>query len=245
MYSFLKRPRWIAGILLTVAIVIAFVMLGNWQLDRHNEVTLENEIRSARIAEDPLDLLVMLAAAGPSVDSLAYRRATATGEFEPEAEILVRNEVDANGIAGFHVVTPFVTDGGTLLVNRGWVPLAADHPPVEEAPPPTGEVEIQVILRSSQDRPRFGRVEPEGTLTVVNRIDLARLAAQFDDLLPVWGQLVGPDDGIPRPVAVPTFDDNGPHLEYALQWYAFALIAVGGAVFLIRSAARKPGRLEG
>ncbi len=129
-------------------------------------------------------------------------------------------------------------------MNRGWVSLAADKPPVTEAPPPSGEVEIDVILRLSQERPRFGRVEPDGTLSVVNRIDLDRLASQFDDLLPVWGQLVAPDDSIPRPVPIPAFDDNGPHFEYALQWYAFALIAIGGAVFLIRSTAKKPGRIE-
>jgi cytochrome oxidase assembly protein ShyY1 len=33
---------------------------------------------------------------------------------------------------------------------------------------------------------------------------------------------------------VPTFDE-GPHLSYAIQWFAFATIAVvGGAVLLLR-----------
>lgn len=244
MYSFLRQPRWIGALLLTTVIVIVFILLGNWQLDRHNEVTLDNQIRSARIAEPPLDLLDMLDAVGTSLDSLEYRRAVAVGVFDAESEIFVRNEVDRAGTAGFHVVTPLITEAGTFLVNRGWVPLAAEQPPVTEAPPPSGEVAIEVILRASQERPGFGRVEPDGTLTVVNRIDLDRLASQFDDLLPVWGQLVAPDDSIPRPVDIPAFDDNGPHFEYALQWYAFALIAIGGAVFLIRSTARKPGSME-
>jgi len=243
MYSFLLKPRWLAALVFTTAVVVVFILLGNWQLERHEEVRLDNQIRSGRLAAEPIELSAMLEAAGPSVESLAYRRATVEGTFDPESEIFVRNEVD-DGNAGFHVITPLETSTGTLLVNRGWVPLAAERPPVPEAPPPEGEVEVEVMVRLSEKRPRFGRIEPEGPLTVVNRIDLERLEQQFDELMPVWGQLVSDDPGLPRELEVPSFDDNGPHLEYALQWYAFAVIAVGGAASLIRSTAKKPGRVE-
>ena len=243
MYSFLLKPRWLAALAFTASVVVVFVLLGNWQLERHEELRLGNQIRSTRLAADPIELGSMLEAAGPSIDSLAYRRAIVEGTFQPESEIFVRNQVD-NGRAGFHVVTPLQTRAGTLLVNRGWVPLAAESPPVPEAPPPEGEVEVEVLVRLSEERPRFGRTEPEGTLTVVNRIDLERLSQQFDELMPVWGQLIQDDAGLPSELEVPSFDDDGPHLEYALQWYAFAVIAVGGAGFLIRSTARKPGRSE-
>lgn len=243
MYSFLLKPRWLAALVFTTSVVVVFILLGNWQLERHEELGLDNQIRATRLAAEPLDLGSMLDAAGPSIDSLAYRRATVEGTFDPESEIFVRNQVD-DGSAGFHVITPLETETGTLLVNRGWVPLAAEKPPVPEAPPPEGEVEVEVLVRLSEERPRFGRVEPEGELTVVNRIDLERLDQQFDELMPVWGQLVSGEPGLPRELNVPAFDDDGPHLEYALQWYAFAVIAVGGAVFLIRSTAKKPGRAE-
>lgn len=243
MYSFLLKPRWLAALAVTTSVVVVFVLLGNWQLERHEELGLDNQIRSTRITAEPLELSLMLEAAGPSIDSLAYRRATVEGTFDPASEILVRNQVN-DGSAGFHVITPLETPTGTLLVNRGWVPLAAERPPVPEAPPPEGEVEVQVLVQLSEERPQFGRVEPDGRLTVVNRIDLDRLEGQFDELMPVWGQLVSEEPGLPTELEVPSFDDDGPHLEYALQWYAFAVIAIGGAAFLIRSTAKKPGRVE-
>lgn len=241
MYSFLRSPKWIAGLIIVATVIVMFVSLGNWQLTRHRDVRLDNEISSARISEPPLPLDVMLQAAGPSVDSLEYRRATATGAFAPQQEVLVRNQV-YNGTAGFHVLTPFDFGGGTILVNRGWVPLELDTPPVSNAPPPSGETGVELVLRASQSIPRFGQTEPEGELTVVNRIDLDRLGEQFGDLAPVWAQLVESDERLPVALDAPTFDDNGPHLAYAAQWFLFASITAVGSVFLIRSTAVKASR---
>lgn len=243
MYRFLRTPRWIAALIVVALVVAVFVALGFWQLDRHREVQLDNQVSSARIAADPADLASMLDAAGPSIDSLENRRATAQGVFQPEDEVLVRNQVN-NGTAGFHVVTPFRFDAGTILVNRGWVPLALDTPPIEAAPPPDGMVEVELLLRTSQPIPAVGRAEPEGQLEVINRIDLDRLGRQFAGLTPVWAQLITPDDSDRIPIALepPTFDDDGPHLAYAMQWFLFALTTVVGSVLLIRSTARRATR---
>ncbi len=239
MYGFLRTPRWIVALIVVAAVTAVFISLGKWQLDRHGEVQLDNAIRSSRLAEQPIPLEQMLVAAGTSIDSLEYRRAIVDGSFLPKEELLVRNQVE-NGSAGFHVVTPFSFEGGTILVNRGWVPLAFDRVPVVEAPPRTITGTIEVILRSSQERPSVGRVEPDGHLEVVNRIDVDRLSEQVDGLIPVWGQLVVDEDrSLPIPVSIPEFDDNGPHLAYATQWFLFALITVVGSALLIRSSASK------
>lgn len=240
MYRFLRSPRWIAALIVVATVVVVFVALGYWQLTRHNDVQLDNQVASARITSEPVELESMLAAAGPSVDSLENRRAVARGVFEASEELLVRNQVN-NGTAGFHVVTPFLFEGGTILVNRGWVPLELDTPPIEIAPPPDGMVEVELLLRASQPIPAFGREEPEGELDVINRIDLDRLGEQFTGLAPAWAQLITPDDSDRLPIALetPTFDDNGPHLAYAGQWFLFAIITVVGSTFLIRSTGRK------
>jgi len=221
-----------------VAVCAVFVSLGQWQLRRHDERSLENAVTTSRMSSPPTDLGVLLEGAGADVGSLEYRPVRATGVFEPAGEILVRSQV-ADERPGFHVVTPFRTASGVVLVNRGWVPLAAERPPVEEVPPPTGTITINGLVRASQVRPAIGPTEPEGVLRIVARIDLARLDQQFDDLVPVWIQQTDDVlDPLPVRVAVPVTDDPGPHLPYAFQWYSFAVITAVGYGVLIRRALR-------
>jgi cytochrome oxidase assembly protein ShyY1 len=223
-----------------VAVCAVFVSLGQWQLRRHDERSLENAVNANRIASPPTELDVLLAGAGDDVVSLEYRPVRATGVFEAEGEIFVRSQV-ADERPGFHVVTPLRTNAGVVLVNRGWVPLAAEQPPVEEVPPPGGTVTVNGLTRLSQVRPSIGPEEPEGVLSIVSRIDLERLDQQFDDLLPVWIQQS--DDVVdPLPVRVPApaTDDPGPHLPYAFQWYSFAVITAVGYGLLVRRALGGP-----
>lgn len=234
MLSLLRTPRWAAAAVVTLVVCSAFVLLGNWQLRRHAERALENQVTASRLEAAPIELDVMLAASGGDLESLDFRRVTVTGTFAPAEEVLLRGQV-ANERSGFHIVTPFVTDAGTVLVDRGWVPLAADPPPVEEVPPPTGVVTIEGVARTSQARAALGPTEPAGRLRTVARIDLERLSTQFDDLLGVWVQETDdPDADLPVRAPLPIVDDPGPHLAYAAQWYIFALIGAVGFTILLR-----------
>ena len=195
-------------------------------------------MHAARLASEPMDLQVLVAAAGADLASLEYRPVVVTGSYRPVDELLVRSQV-ADERPGFHVVTPLDTEFGTVLVNRGWVPLAADSPPVEAVPPPEGTVTVSGLARLSQVRPSIGPIEPAGELSVIARIDLERLASQFDDLIPVWVQATSPSTGtLPIRLELPAVGDAGPHLPYAVQWYSFAIITAGGFVLLVRRASR-------
>lgn len=50
-------------------------------------------------------------------------------------------------------------------------------------------------------------------------------------------EVTPPQTGGFQPVAVPALDE-GPHLSYALQWFAFTVIAGVGLVILIRNDVR-------
>lgn len=223
--------------LVVLLVVIVFVRLGFWQLDRLEERRLENTVGQARFAEDPVDIVVLLDSVGAEVESLEYRRAVATGVFRPEDELLVRSQV-YRSTAGFHVITPLVGESGAaILVNRGWVSLGLDQVPAIEAPPPRAKVTVEGWVHLSQARPPLGPVDPdEGRLTTTSRVDITRIQQQMEmPLAPVYLVLIGEGSGdLPISVRTPVFDDDGPHLGYAIQWFAFAMIGLVGYLFLIR-----------
>lgn len=244
MYPFLRSPRWIAATIVVAVLAVVFLAFGRWQLDRLEERRLSNQVQAARLAADPIPIGVMLEAAGGDLDSLEYRRTTATGAYLPDEEILVRNRTH-DGIAGFWVLTPLELESGArVVVARGWVPLDLDDtPPIEAVPPPAGTVTVEGYVRLDEDRPRFGPTDPAGPQPVWNRVDLDRIGEQMPPpVVPVWIQRAEDDPrALPFALALPDVTDEGPHLGYAIQWFSFAVIGVVGYAFLIRRAARTRG----
>ncbi len=227
------------GAFVVVALAAVFTGLGLWQLNRLEERRMENAVGEARIKGDPVEFWDLIAEAGEDLTSMEYRRVTVTGLFNPDEEVLIRSQVHL-GSAGFHVVTPLVADGGGVLVNRGWVPLIMDQTPVVDAEPPTRSVTIQGWVHLTQTRSGLSPEDADGVLTVFNRVDIDRIQQQVSsNLTPVYLVMIGDDASqIPVPLALPTFDDEGPHLAYAIQWFGFAAVGLIGFFFLVRRQGR-------
>ena len=110
--------------------------------------------------------------------------------------------------------------------------------------PPSGIVVVEGILLRAQHRGSFGPKDPvEGTLSVLNRVDIERLDQQVPgNLYPLWVQLTAqtpPPVELPLPLPPPELG-LGPHLSYAVQWFIFATIGLVGWPLLIRRARRQP-----
>jgi surfeit locus 1 family protein len=241
----LLQPKWLLAHTAVLAVVALFVWLGSWQLDRLEERRLENELGERRLNAEVSSLEVAVETT-EDLDSLRYRRVTVTGEFDPTNELLIRSQVH-QGSAGFHVITPLVpmrdgiVSGEAVLVNRGWIPLTLDEVPVTEAPPPSGVVTVEGWVELSRSRPMFGPEDPaEGRVSTLSRVDIDRIQLQIPDpLLPVYiVQLVKRDAELPVPVDPPDFEDQGPHLAYAIQWFGFAAVGLIGYYFLARRRLR-------
>jgi surfeit locus 1 family protein len=240
----LLTPRWIAATLVVVVVAFAFANLGFWQLRRLEERRLQNTISASRFQDASLEAEQLIPSMAGDPEGLRWRRALATGEFRPEDEVLIRSQVQF-GTAGFHVITPLVlSDGSAILVNRGWVPLELDQVPVTQAPPPSGTVTVEGWLEPTQVRRALGPADPDtGRLTAMNRVDVERIQEQVDlDLAPMYMVAIGEQGNeLPIPLDPPQFDDEGPHLAYAIQWFSFLVIGVVGYWFLVRRALRPPG----
>jgi surfeit locus 1 family protein len=232
VWSLLRRPRWLVGTVVCLLLAAVFVDLGFWQLRRLDEKRDRNALVEQRTAEPVAPL--------EEVDGpLAYRRVTAEGRFDPSGQVLVRNR-SLNESPGRWVLTPLVLhDGTAVAVNRGFVPNGVDPPA-----PPTGEVDVEGLLLTSETRGSIGPRDPaEGRLDELVRADVGRLQQQYDrELFPLYLQQTDalPPGELPLRVPPPELDE-GPHLGYAVQWFLFALVALVIYALAVRKRLAEPG----
>jgi surfeit locus 1 family protein len=245
-YRFALRPRWIISHTFVATMVVLFVIAGFWQLSRLQEKRDRNARVTARTAQAVADA-ADLAAPGDyeGAKGLEFRRATATGTYRADQEVLVRGR-SRDSAPGSWVLTPLELDDGTaVVVNRGWIPNGGEYEAVPKRfAAPDGEVTVEGLVRRTETKGRFGSTDPAtGTLTDLARADVARLDQQVDeDVLPFYLQLQeqvpAVADTAPRPVPAPELDE-GPHLSYALQWFTFALMTVIIYPLILRRRARE------
>lgn len=242
MLRALRQPKWIIAAIVVALLTGVTVRLGFWQLDRLEQKQMQNAIGSARINAEPVDLVTLLEEAQGDLESIEYRNVYVTGTFDPTEEVLIRSQVE-RGQAGFHVITPVVLDDSELgvLVNRGWVPLGMDQPPVEAAPE-TGRQRVEGWVQLTETRPPLGPEDLPGELSIYNRVDVGRVGEQTTyNLAPVYIVEKGErTTELPIPVRQPDFSDEGPHLAYAIQWFGFAIVLVVGFYFLLRRKGNQP-----
>jgi surfeit locus 1 family protein len=234
----LTAPKRLMSHLVVVVLTGLLVYLGLWQLDRLSDRKELNETIEARYTAEPVSFSEL---AHLDPEAIEYRRVLLEGVFDPSNEVLIRSQVYL-GSAGFHVVTPFIMEGErSILINRGWVPLGFDQAPVAGAPPPSGVAAVMGWVHTSQMRPPAGRVEPDGDLDVLNRVDIERIQSQtpypLEDVYVVESKGEA-DTSLPVRAPPPSFDDEGPHFSYAFQWFSFALILIVGYGFLVRRMMR-------
>jgi cytochrome oxidase assembly protein ShyY1 len=243
---FLLRPRWLAGLALVVLVTVSFVRLGFWQLDRLRQRHAYEALVARRLETPPVSLTDLLSS-DVGADAIDFRRVTAEGTFDTVHEVIVYGRTQGDR-TGNHVLTPLVLDDGTAVaVDRGWVPLADDAPPLLDAAPPAGRVRVTGVLLPSET-PGAPADLSTAPVTVFARVDLGALAAQVPYVLAPAYLLLGSQDpaqsGLPRIAPLPDPAESPPHLSYAIQWFTFAAIAVVGFVVLIRREYRRSLRAD-
>jgi len=222
--------RWIAGHLLALGGVVAFVIFGFWQLDRHDQ---KRVIKDGVEAAAELPPIALEDAAG--VD-LTYRMVVATGEYDPGTEVLVFRS--RRGVSGYDVLMPLqLVDGAAILVDRGWVPLEYDRPTVAVPGPTQG-----VVQATGQIWPSSSGSIPAELPAVMKQVDTGVIDA-FTAYGLMEPYLILQDQDPPVRGELPVIVDPpqvslGPHLGYAGQWFLFALVVLVGYPVLLRRTLR-------
>jgi len=163
-----------------------------------------------------------------------FRHVRVAGHFLNDKETLVHGlaagETPGRALQGYYVITPLVRDqGGTVLVNRGFVPTELKQPDDRKDGLIEGETTVTGILRATEPRAMFVP-EPDPARGEWFNRDVPGIAAarHLTDVAPylieadaVPGQTTWPRGGQLR------VDLPNNHLQYAFTWFGIAACLVG------------------
>lgn len=211
----------------SIPLLAALLALGVWQLERLQwKLGLIDEMH-AHLHATPIsfDDIVKL----PAQDA-QYRRVALSGHFENDQEAYVYAATDG-GLPSYHVITPFVLDGGRIVFfDRGIVPPNLKNPATRHAGQLEGEQQVVGVWRVP-DAPGFFTPPPDLAHRVWYSRDIAGMAKALH-IMPAAAVIVEAD-ATPVPGGWPQGGQTivalpNDHLQYALTWFlmAAALVAV-------------------
>lgn len=229
----------VSWLFVTFMIILALVCagLGTWQMQRLGEklaliASVEERASLDPVTLPPLDEWVSL---DPAVYD--FRPVTLNGEFVPGNTVLVFTSLsDAKGPragAGYWVMTPFaLEEGGTIIVNRGFVPQATKKlfDESEDAIAlPQGKISITGLARASEEVNTF-TPGPDVSERIEYVRSIERMSAMMDDKLAPFAefyvdQAAGEPDALPQGGETKLSFPNR-HLEYAITWFALAAVTL-------------------
>ena len=215
---FRPLPRFTA---FCVPLLAALIALGVWQLQRlHWKLGLIAEM-NAHLHAAPMSLDDILKL--PQQDA-QYRQVALDGHFENDDEFYVFAATD-NGLAAYHVVTPFALDDGRVLfVDRGIVPPTLRDPDTRRAGLLAGEQHVVGVWRTP-DPPGLFTPAPD----LRNRVWYSRNIAGMAKALGIKAAapVIVEADATPVPGGWPKGGQTvvslpNDHLQYALTWFLMA-----------------------
>lgn len=223
------RFRWSASwlmTLLTLAAVALFVSLGRWQWQRaEHKRLLAGEFAAG------VQSVAELGARATS-ELPRYAQVRLQGRYDGEHQFLLDN-ISHDAQPGYEVLTPLhLIDGRTVIVNRGWIPLTASRRQLPDvrldaagAQAPTGRLDDLPVAGIA-----LGHVPPAADAPwprLTSFPTMADLSAALGQPLQSRQLLLNPGEPAGfvrdwRPSGI------GPerHLSYAIQWWAFAALAL-------------------
>jgi len=225
-----------------------FAALGTWQVYRLQWKLALIERVEQRVHAAPVP------APGPerwaqlSAESDEYRQVRLAGTYQYDKTTRVQAVTDLG--SGYWLMTPLqTTEGGTVLVNRGFIPLGQGAA-APDAGQRIGTAEVTGLLRMSQpggaflrkNDPAAGRWYSRDVEAIAAALGLGSVAPYFVDADAASAGRDARQAPQPAPVGgltVVSFHNN--HLVYALTWYALALMVAGAFYWVARHERRRAG----
>lgn len=224
--------------LFTVLLVPLMIGLGFWQLQRAQEKSVLAAAFEARQKQAPAPLATLW---DQPASVLGYVPVEVSGTFLPDQYFLLDNRI-SGGKFGYEVLGILqLGQGGSVLVNRGWIAGDGARLVLPQVPEVTGEVEIKGHVYVSPGKPYLLE---EQQLELIWPMTIQ--AVEMDKLGPAV-QALGIGELFPYPVRIDAGEPAAlsvdwqivnmspqKHQGYAVQWFVMAIVLFG--FYLLRSS---------
>lgn len=202
------------------------LMLGFWQLDRLAWKTALIETFNQRATAPS----IVPPQPGTDLTELEFHSLKMDGQFLHDKEIYLTGRT-YEGNAGFHVVTPFKTEAGqVILVNRGWVSEQYREPESRPFSVNDAPQSIQAILRLPQKKGYFvpDNEPKKGFWFTLRPDEIASHLSISEMMTEYYADAVRQGEVLTLPIAATTnIAVRNTHLNYALTWFGIALSLIG------------------
>jgi surfeit locus 1 family protein len=232
--------------IVVLAGLAVLLTLGTWQLERKAWKEALIATLDERLAAAPADVPERTVWDRLDRNEMEFRRIRFSAKFLHGQEALVYTSgsalrSDVSG-PGYWVFTPALRqDGSLVVVNRGFVPEGRQDPASRAAGQIPGVSEIIGALRWPEPRGLFAPADDPARNLWFVRDHLAMAAAKN------WGPVApffvdqeapAPPGGLPKVGKIAPNLRND-HLQYALTWYALAVVLAVVFLVWLRSRARE------
>lgn len=239
MYRFLNSTRWFGWFLMVCVFGAACAGLGNWQMNRLETARTANAIVEANYEDAPLPYAQASGLFEQLPGDRGWTPVALRGEYLVDGTVVVRNR-PLSGAPGYEVLVPFRTlEGDVIAVDRGWLPIGNDSAgrPDSVPAPPAGVVDL--VVRAKIGEPAVKRNAPEGQIASIELPAYERMLG-YDIQTGAYGVLATETPStVAVPASIPRPELNeGNHLSYSLQWFAFAVMGFVGLGYAARQQAR-------
>jgi surfeit locus 1 family protein len=228
------KPREIGLGLVSVLAAAGCIRLGFWQLSRLDERRAKNALVSQQTTAPAVSVEQ---ARMQDTAQLHWRRVSFRGVANYQKEVVLSSR-SQSGTVGVQIVTAVrpldnVWGDTSILVIRGWMP-AADGRSYERMSTMEGDTLTVDGLVTQFPPAGIGAVRMPSTPHAFRWLDRDTLAKETGSALAPF-VLLQLGDTVQRDVAkivrVPQPSlSEGPHKSYAVQWFVFATVALGGFV---------------
>ncbi len=239
----IKYKSLILPLLMMLITVPILIKLGLWQLERKaDKEALVTRIEQRAGAVPHVVTVQELIDSKETLDALDYTPVTLKGSFVAGYDAQVFTNIDEPSVKfngpGYDILSLFVSsEGGYVLVNRGFVPPEKRNSVATTSEPIiiTGlirkpERRSYVDVADRPERKEFAIREPKAIIAGLGIVDFKPIIDKFyiDLRTPV------PTGGLPQPYKTQINITNN-HLQYVVTWWGFALVfTVMFGVVLVR-----------